>query len=73
MKKIHFRVLFLLSLLMNSVSGMAQNDCEFGLSQWQFDAVYKIGNVVLHDGTQYEAKWWTKGDIPGDSEVWEKL
>ena len=76
MKKIHFRVLFLLSLLMNSVSGMAQNDCEFGLSQWQFDAVYKIGNVVLHDGTQYEAKWWTKGDNPeqnsGQWEVWKK-
>lgn len=41
--------------------------------EWDNAAVYTGGDIVLYQGYQYRAKWWTKGEDPGDSEVWEKL
>ncbi|WP_424577993.1 carbohydrate-binding protein [Bacillus cereus] len=27
---------------------------------------------MQYQGTTYKAKWWTQGEIPGESQVWEK-
>lgn len=40
-------------------------------STWDANAVYNTGDKVIHNGTEYTAKWWTKGDEPGSSDVWE--
>lgn len=34
------------------------------------NAVYTGGDRVVYKGKIYEARWWTQGDIPGESEVW---
>ena len=34
--------------------------------------VYLGGETVIYNGEKYTAKWWTQGDTPGKSDVWEK-
>lgn len=34
--------------------------------------VYNSGDTVIYDGVEYTAKWWTQGEIPGKSAVWEQ-
>ncbi|WP_305852463.1 lytic polysaccharide monooxygenase [Gracilibacillus caseinilyticus] len=38
--------------------------------EWDANKAYSGGDQVLYNGTQYEAKWWTRGDTPGSSDVW---
>lgn len=40
---------------------------------WVSAAVYTGGDIVSHHGRQYRAKWWTQGENPGSSDVWEDL
>lgn len=40
---------------------------------WQDTKIYVAGDVVKFQGKEYKAKWWTKGDRPGSSDVWENL
>ena len=40
---------------------------------WDRSAVYTGGDTVNHQGSQYRAKWWTLGEQPGHSDVWEDL
>lgn len=35
-----------------------------GLSAWNSSAVYQGGHQVVHQGVQYQAKWWTQGQNP---------
>ncbi|MDA3730137.1 DUF5011 domain-containing protein [Niameybacter massiliensis] len=35
------------------------------------EEIYNAGDKVMYNGKEYTAKWWTKGDIPGQSDVWE--
>ncbi|MGF1707885.1 lytic polysaccharide monooxygenase [Enterovibrio baiacu] len=42
-----------------------------GETDWRADNVYLAGDSVNHLGTQYTAQWWTKGDEPGTSSVWQ--
>ena len=44
-----------------------------GESTWDASRVYVGGDQVTHNGIQYTAKWWTKGDEPGKSAVWEEV
>ncbi|OEF23789.1 glycosyl hydrolase family 18 protein [Vibrio rumoiensis] len=37
---------------------------------WDAAAVYTGGNQVTHEGTLYEAKWWTQGQNPSQSGEW---
>ncbi|OEE31243.1 chitinase [Vibrio genomosp. F10 str. ZF-129] len=37
---------------------------------WQTNNVYEGGDRVLHDGTVYEAAWWTRGEQPGSTGQW---
>ncbi|WP_442923528.1 carbohydrate-binding protein [Microbacterium sp. KUDC0406] len=32
---------------------------------WFADHVYVAGDMVVHDGIRYTARWWTRGDAPG--------
>ena len=44
-------------------------DCS-GLSAWNSAATYNSSNQVQHNNAAYQAKWWTKGDDPTQSEQW---
>ncbi|WP_018933926.1 lytic polysaccharide monooxygenase [Gracilibacillus lacisalsi] len=39
--------------------------------EWDPNAVYLNGDRVSYNGNVYQAKWWTQGDTPGESDVWE--
>lgn len=40
---------------------------------WDNDAVYIGGDTVSYQGRQYRARWWTQGEKPDSSDVWEDL
>ncbi|MDM5206093.1 lytic polysaccharide monooxygenase [Cytobacillus kochii] len=40
---------------------------------WQTDTIYVEGDRVIYNGLTYEAQWWTKGDQPGISSVWQLI
>ena len=40
---------------------------------WDKNAVYLGGDTVTYQGKKYRAKWWTQGETPGKSEVWEEI
>ena len=40
---------------------------------WDSNAVYTGGDIVSYQGRQYKAKWWTQGETPGSSDVWEDM
>ena len=37
------------------------------------NTIYNTGDVVLYNGKEYKARWWTKGDNPATSSVWEEV
>ncbi|WP_304622694.1 lytic polysaccharide monooxygenase [Photobacterium sp. TLY01] len=39
--------------------------------EWIASQVYVAGDKVLYQGQLYTAKWWTKGDQPGQADVWQ--
>jgi chitinase len=45
-----------------------------GVAPWSSTAVYVAGNQVTYNGSLWQAKWWTQGDIPGGpAGVWTLL
>ena len=40
-------------------------------SNWDSASVYVGGDKVLYNNNVYKAKWWTQGETPDTSEVWE--
>lgn len=36
-------------------------------NEWSSSKVYVGGDKVVYNGHTYEAKWWTQGDVPGQS------
>ena len=40
---------------------------------WDSAAVYTGGDTVSHQGRRYRARWWTQGERPDSSGVWEDL
>jgi chitodextrinase len=42
---------------------------EDNLTDWDANGEYFGGTLVRYDGRCYEAKWWTKGDIPNPAPV----
>ena len=40
---------------------------------WDSAAVYTGGDTVSYQGRRYRAKWWTQGERPDASDVWEDL
>ncbi|MGF1919518.1 M60 family metallopeptidase [Enterococcus faecalis] len=41
--------------------------------EWNSNDIYIGGNRVRYNGKIYEAKWWTRGESPKDSDVWNFL
>ncbi len=37
---------------------------------WSKDAVYNQGDVVTHNGREWTAQWWTRGEEPGTTGEW---
>ncbi|SNS58700.1 Chitinase [Micrococcales bacterium KH10] len=48
-----------------------------GVAPWSSSAVYVGGASVVYNGTIYQAKWWTQGDVPpnnvGDGLPWNPV
>ncbi|GAA0351432.1 chitinase [Bowmanella denitrificans] len=44
-----------------------------GTPAWEAGKVYNNGDQVSYQGANYQAKWWTQGDTPGQGNVWELL
>lgn len=42
-------------------------------SSWESNTIYNTGDIVSYNGVSYEAKWWTQGDSPDQSEVWSEI
>ncbi|AJS59930.1 lytic polysaccharide monooxygenase [Paenibacillus sp. IHBB 10380] len=44
-------------------------------TEWNASTVYVGGNKVTHNGANYEAKWWTQGEMPGSAgaDVWKLI
>jgi len=41
---------------------------------WDKNTTYsQKGNIVEFNGILYENQWWTKGDTPGNAQVWRKI
>lgn len=43
------------------------------LSTWKNDEIYTAGNKVYYNDLEYEAKWWTRGNRPDQSDAWKLL
>lgn len=43
------------------------------VNEWDSTAVYIGGDTVSYQGRRYRARWWTQGERPGGSDVWEDL
>lgn len=41
--------------------------------EWSSDKTYNAGDLVSYKGHTYKAKWWTKGDKPDETDVWEQV
>ena len=45
-----------------------------GVAPWSSTAVYVGGNQVTYNGSLWQAKWWTEGDVPGGAAgVWQLI
>ncbi len=44
-----------------------------GNTTWDPSAVYVGGDIVTYNGLKYKAKWWTKGEQPDQSNVWQQI
>ncbi|PFJ17680.1 hypothetical protein COD67_14580 [Bacillus cereus] len=44
-----------------------------GTTTWDTNEVYNIGDRIMFNGNEYEAKYWTKGDRPDISDAWKLL
>lgn len=42
-------------------------------AQWHNDTIYVSGDRVTWDGKAYQARWWTRGNQPGEHEVWSEV
>ncbi|MEM7024922.1 MAG: lytic polysaccharide monooxygenase, partial [Pseudomonadota bacterium] len=40
---------------------------------WNVTATYVAGDRVTYQSVEYEAKWWTRGDVPGASAPWKRI
>lgn len=46
---------------------------ETSVKAWDSSAVCTGGDSVSYQGRVYRAKWWTQGETPGNSDVWEDM
>lgn len=54
-------------------SSLEPSVSETSVKAWDSSAVYTGGDIVSYQGRRYRAKWWTQGESPDRSDVWEDL
>lgn len=55
-----------------SVIKVISEDSLEGLPQWSANTAYELsGTEVVYNNGVWRNKWWTQGDVPGASDVWE--
>ena len=54
-------------------SASGEKAAELSVLDWDNAAVYNGGDMVSYQGRSYRAKWWTQGEKPDVSDVWEDL
>ncbi|WP_410497824.1 glycosyl hydrolase family 18 protein [Chitinibacter sp. S2-10] len=56
---------------LNAISAVVAfaSSAAFAAPAWNSTTVYTGGEVVTYQGTDYKAKWWTQGNVPG-AEQW---
>ncbi|CAM1357548.1 glycoside hydrolase family 19 protein [Tenacibaculum halocynthiae] len=54
-----------------SCNGSGDDYC--GSPAWVSSKVYNTGDKVYYEGTIFEAKWWTKNNIPTTSNEWKVI
>ncbi len=57
----------------NTSANKSNPEQERPTDAWDSTAVYTGGDTVSCQGRRYRAKWWTQGEKPGVSDVWEDL
>lgn len=57
----------------DSAQAGTSNSQDVTTSDWDNTAVYTGGDTVQYQGLLYRARWWTQGERPGASDVWENL
>lgn len=57
----------------NAGQGADTAGAKAAADSWDAAAVYVGGDTVSYAGRRYRAKWWTQGEQPGNSDVWEDL
>ena len=50
-----------------TITFMTLEDVATDIPKWGADTIYVAGDRVMHEGLEYEAKWWTKNDVPSES------
>lgn len=43
------------------------------IMEWNKETVYTSGDYITFEGHTYKAKWWTRGEKPSTSDVWELI
>lgn len=56
-----------------SAEGSIYSDAAPETGTWDSTSVYNGGDTVSYQGKKYKAKWWTQGETPGSSDVWEDM
>ena len=49
------------------------NLADTGKTTWDANTVYVGGDLVWYEGKQYKARWWTRGENPSTSSVWQEV
>lgn len=61
------------SSMYSEIPSVTETSVEPPSGTWDSTAVYNGGDTVSYQGRRYQAKWWTQGEKPGSSDVWEDL
>lgn len=54
-----------------TIENETKNEPSSSYANWSKDTVYLGGDQVVYQNKIYKAKWWTQGETPGTSDVWE--
>lgn len=61
------------SSMYSEIPSVTETSVEPSSGAWNSTAVYNGGDTVSYQGRRYQAKWWTQGEKPDSSDVWEDL
>ncbi|MFI3201213.1 MAG: glycosyl hydrolase family 18 protein [Eubacteriales bacterium] len=55
-----------------SEQGVIERYLESDCLPWTLEKIYVEGDLSQYEEVVYRAKWWTQGEVPNQSEVWER-